>query len=152
MKKSLERSHHDDRDAQFMFINGAVNDFHAAGQPTISVDTKKKELVGDFANGGREWHPSGRPEQGLSHDFPSWAKGKAIPYGIYDICRNEALVNVGIDHDTSAFAVESIRRWWRLLGIQAYPDTKQLLITLSARVFAATGIHPVGEPSSRDER
>jgi hypothetical protein len=131
-KKSLERRHHDDRDAQFTFINDAVKEFHAAGEPTISVDTKKKELVGDFSNGGREWHPSGRPEEVLSHDFPSDAQGKAIPYGIYDIARNEALVNVGVDHDTSAFAVESIRRWWRLLGLQAYPDADRLLITADA--------------------
>jgi len=131
-KKSLERRHHDDRDAQFTFINGAVKEFHAAGEPAISVDTKKKELVGDFSNGGREWHPSGRPEEVLSHDFPSDAQGKAIPYGIYDIARNEALVNVGVDHDTSAFAVESIRRWWRLLGLQAYPDADKLLITADA--------------------
>ncbi len=131
-KKSLERRHHDDRDAQFMFINEAVKEFHAGGEPAISVDTKKKELVGDFSNGGREWHPSGRPEQVLSHDFPSDAQGKAIPYGVYDIARNEALVNVGIDHDTSCFAVESIRRWWRLLGLQAYPNADRLLITADA--------------------
>ena len=132
VKKTLERRHHDDRDTQFYFINGAVKDFHKARWPAISVDTKKKELVGDFFNGGREWHPSGRPEEALSHDFPSDAEGKAIPYGIYDIARNEALVNVGIDHDTSAFAVESIRRWWRSLGVQAYPDAEQLLITADA--------------------
>ena len=131
-KKSLERRHHDDRDAQFMFINEAVKEFHAGGEPAISVDTKKKELVGDFSNGGREWHPSGRPEQVLSHDFPSDAQGKVIPYGVYDIARNEALVNVGIDHDTSCFAVESIRRWWRLLGLQAYPNADRLLITADA--------------------
>lgn len=128
-KKTLERRHHDDRDAQFIFINGAVLDFQAAGHPVISVDTKKKELVGDFMNGGREWHPAGQPPLVLSHDFPSDAEGKAIPYGVYDIERNEALVNVGVDHDTSVFAVESIRRWWRVLGCLAYPDATELLIT-----------------------
>ncbi len=131
-KKTLERRHHDDRDAQFIYINGAVTDFHVAGNPTISVDTKKKQLVGEFANGGREWHPTGQPTRALSHDFPSDAEGKAIPYGVYDIERNEALVNVGVDHDTSAFAVESIRRWWALLGSKAYPDSKELLITADA--------------------
>lgn len=131
-KKSLERRHHADRDAQFTFINGAVKDFQAAGEPVVSVDTKKKELVGDFKNGGREWHPTGRPPLVLSHDFPSDAEGKAIPYGVYDIERNEALVNVGIDHDTSAFAVESIRRWWSFLGSHAYPNATELLITADA--------------------
>ena len=131
-KKTLERRHHDDRDAQFIYINGAVSDFHAAGKPTISVDTKKKELVGDFSNAGREWRPTGQPEEVLTHDFPSDAEGKAIPYGVYDIERNEALVNVGVDHDTSAFAVESIRRWWSHLGLKAYPQSKDLLITADA--------------------
>lgn len=131
-KKTLERRHHEDRDAQFTYINGAVSDFQKAGNPTISVDTKKKELIGEFHNGGREWHPSGRPPLTLSHDFPSDASGRAIPYGVYDIERNEALVNVGVDHDTSAFAVESIRRWWQNLGKQAYPESTQLLITADA--------------------
>lgn len=131
-KKTLERRHHDDRDAQFTFINGAVRDFQKAGDPAISVDTKKKELVGEFHNDGREWHPSGEPPLVLSHDFPSDASGKAIPYGIYDIERNEALVNVGVDRETSAFAVESIRRWWHHIGQQAYPDATKLLITADA--------------------
>jgi len=131
-KKTLERRHHDDRDFQFIFINGAVKDAHAAGEPAISVDTKKKEIIGDFFNNGREWHPTGQPPLALSHDFPSDAEGKAIPYGIYDIERNEALVNIGVDHDTSAFAVESIRRWWVHLGTQAYPNAKSLLITADA--------------------
>lgn len=131
-KKTLERRHHDDRDAQFTYINGAVEDFQKAGQPAVSVDTKKKELVGEFHNEGREWHPSGEPPLVLSHDFPDDAEGRAIPYGIYDIERNEALVNVGVDHDTSAFAVESIRRWWAHLGRHAYPGAKNLLITADA--------------------
>ena len=131
-KKTLERRHHDDRDAQFTYINGAVQDFHAAGDPAISVDTKKKELVGEFSNGGREWHPSGAGPQVLGHDFPSDAVGKAIPYGVCDIGLNEALVNVGQDRDTSAFAVESIRRWWDLIGSKRYPDSDDLLITADA--------------------
>lgn len=131
-KKTLERRHHDDRDGQFIYINGAVKEFLGAGDPAISVDTKKKELVGEFANRGREWHPSGKPPEVLGHDFPSDAVGKAIPYGIYDIGLNEALVNVGVDRDTSAFAVESIRRWWDLIGSQRYPDSKNLLITADA--------------------
>lgn len=128
-KKSLERTHHDDRDAQFVYINGAVKDFHQEGEPAISVDTKKKELVGEFKNPGREWHPTGEPSLVLSHDFRKDAEGVAIPYGIYDLARNEALVNIGVDHDTSAFAVESIRRWWFTLGQVAYPDATKLLVT-----------------------
>jgi len=131
-KKSLERRHHDDRDAQFMYINGAVRDFQAAGDPAVSVDTKKKELVGDFRNDGREWHLTGEPPLVLSHDFPKDAEGKAIPYGVYDIERNEALVNIGVDHDTASFAVESIRRWWHHVGQQAYPNSTDLLITADA--------------------
>lgn len=127
-KKTLERRHHDDRDSQFTYINGAVSDFHAAGQPVISVDTKKRELVGDFKNGGREWFPRGTPNEALSHDFRSDAEGVAIPYGVYDLGRNEGFINVGVDHDTSAFAVESIRRWWFTLGKAAYPDATKLLI------------------------
>ncbi len=132
VKKSLERRHHDDRDAQFIYINGAVNDFQADGNPAISVDTKKKELIGDFSVSGREWHPSGQPPLALSHDFPTDALGKAIPYGVYDLERNDALVNIGVDRDTSAFAVESIRRWWFTVGQQAYPNADQLLITADA--------------------
>lgn len=128
-RKTLERRHHDDRDPQFEYINGAVRDFHEAGEPAISVDTKKKELVGDFKNAGREWQPTGQPEAVLSHDFPVDSLGKAIPYGVYDLHRNEALVNVGTDNDTPAFAVESIRQWWRTMGQAAYPDATKLLIT-----------------------
>jgi len=131
-KKTLERRHHDDRDAQFSYINAATREFQAAGNPVISVDTKKKELVGDFYNGGREWQPSGKPVEVLGHDFPHDAQGKAIPYGVYDIERNEALVNVGVDHDTSAFAVESIRRWWEVLGAKAYHTSNEILITADA--------------------
>lgn len=128
-KKTLERRHHDDRDPQFEFINGAVREFHEAGEPAISVDTKKKELVGDFANAGKEWQLTGQPEEVLSHDFVVDSVGKAIPYGVYDLHRNEALVNVGTDNDTPAFAVESIRQWWGTMGHSAYPDATKLLIT-----------------------
>ena len=129
VSKSLERRHHDDRDAQFTYINGAVREYQSAGNPAISVDTKKKELVGEFKNGGREWQPTGRPEQALSHDFPCDANGKAVPYGVYDMGRNEGFVNVGASHDTSAFAVESIRQWWDQMGREAYPESKRLLVT-----------------------
>jgi transposase len=128
-RKTLERRHHDDRDPQFEFINGAVRDFHEMGEPAISVDTKKKELVGDFENAGKEWQPSGQPEEVLSHDFPVDSVGKAVPYGVYDLHRNEALVNVGTDNDTPAFAVESIRQWWRTMGQTAYPGATKLLVT-----------------------
>ncbi len=131
-KKTLEHKHHPDRDGQFTFINGAVKDFQARGAPTISVDTKKKELVGEFANAGREWHPKGQAPKVLGHDFPSDALGKAIPYGIYDIEKNEAMVNIGVDHDTAAFAVESIRRWWYHMGRTRYPDARELLVTADA--------------------
>jgi hypothetical protein len=127
-RKVLERRHHDDRDAQFAYINGAVGDYFKAGNPVVSVDTKKKELVGDFGNAGKEWQPTGDPEKVLSHDFRSDAFGKAIPYGVYDIHRNEAMVNVGIDHDTPAFAVESIRQWWITMGRPFYPHSDRLLI------------------------
>ncbi len=98
----------------------------------ISVDTKKKELVGDFRNGGREWQPRATPEKALVHDFPDDAIGKAIPYGVYDMARNEAWVSVGRDHDTPEFAVASIRRWWKMMGQRAYPEADQLFITADA--------------------
>lgn len=98
----------------------------------ISVDTKKKELVGDFKNAGKEWQPAGQPEKVLVHDFPDRSIGKAIPYGVYDMARNEAYVSVGRDHDTPAFAVASIRRWWKTMGQRAYPDAKELFITADA--------------------
>ena len=104
----------------------------AKGRPVISVDTKKKELVGEYRNGGREWQPKGTPEKVNVHDFPEAGVGKAIPYGIYDVGRNLGWVNVGRDHDTASFAVESIRRWWRALGAALYPQAKQLLISADA--------------------
>jgi hypothetical protein len=131
-RKSKEGSAHPERNEQFEYINATATDFLNRKQPVISVDTKKKELVGDFKNGGKEWQPKGIPERVLVHDFPSDAEGKAIPYGVYDMARNEAWVNVGKDHDTPTFAVASIRQWWNLMGKEAYPNAEELLITADA--------------------
>ena len=128
-RKTLEGASHPDRNAQFEHINEAVTTQLKRGQPAISVDTKKKELVGRFKNGGRAWRPQGNPEQVKVHDFLDPAKGKAIPYGVYDLGRNLGWVSVGVDHDTAAFAVATIRRWWRELGRKHYPRAKSLLIT-----------------------
>ncbi len=130
--KSREGAAHPDRNAQFEFINATAENFMQQGQPVISVDTKKKELVGDFRNKGQEWQPKATPEKTLVHDFPSDALGKAIPYGVYDMGRNEAWVSVGNDHDTPTFAVASIRQWWKTMGSQAYPGGKELFITADA--------------------
>lgn len=130
--KSREGTSHPDRNAQFEFINATAMDFLERKQPVISVDTKKKELVGDFKNNGREWQRKGNPEQTLVHDFPQDATGKAIPYGVYDMGRNEAWVNIGRDHDTPAFAVASIRRWWNAMGKRSYPESEELYITADA--------------------
>jgi len=132
VRKSNEGSSHPDRNAQFEYIAKTVSDYQQRGQPVISVDTKKKELVGDFKNSGLEWQPKGDPERALVHDFPSDAEGKAIPYGVYDLSRDEAWVSVGKDHDTPAFAVASIRQWWRTMGCRSYPDASKLLITADA--------------------
>jgi hypothetical protein len=132
VRKSREGTSHPDRNAQFEFINSTVEDFQSRDQPVISVDTKKKELVGDFKNGGREWQPKGEPEKVQVHDFPGDAVGKAIPYGVYDVTRNEAWVSVGTDHDTPAFAVASISQWWRTMGRKVYPQARELLITADA--------------------
>jgi hypothetical protein len=128
-RKTREGASHPDRDRQFEHINEQAQSFQAAGQPVLSVDTKKKELVGDFANGGREWQPSGEPEQVRVHDFIDKELGKAIPHGVYDIGRNEGWVTVGTDHDTAAFAVQSVRNWWTIMGRATYPDATDLLIT-----------------------
>jgi hypothetical protein len=127
--KTREGASHPDRDAQFAHINAAVKAMIAAGQPAISVDTKKKELVGDFKNAGREWRPKGEPELVRVHDFKDKQLGKAIPYGVYDIASNQGWVNVGIDHDTAQFAVSSIRSWWQHLGRDRYPAATRLQIT-----------------------
>jgi hypothetical protein len=131
-QKTKEGAQHPDRNAQFEHINRRVIQQQAARQPVISVDTKKKELVGDFKNAGREWRPQGKPRRVRVHDFLLPQKGKAIPYGVYDLSRNQGWVNIGIDHDTAAFAVNSIRRWWRTMGRPAYPKARSLLITADA--------------------
>ena len=128
-RKSLEGAQHPDRDAQFQYINQKVQEYLALHQPVISVDTKKKELVGDFKNGGRELQPKGHPEKVRVHDFEIKGLGKAAPYGVYDLGSNAAWVSVGVDHDTSSFAVESIRRWWQMRGRLTYPKAQRLLIT-----------------------
>jgi hypothetical protein len=127
-RKRKEGPQHPDRDAQFRYLNRQEASFRASRDPVISVDTKKKELVGAFKNGGRTWRPQGEPYEVEVHDWPSRAKGKAIPYGVYDIQEDRAVVNVGISHDTAEFAVESIRRWWRLDGRQRYGSARRLLI------------------------
>jgi len=128
-RKVREGSEHPDRDSQFRYIYELVKAFQTSNQPVISVDTKKKELVGDFKNGGREWQPKGRPEPVRVHDFADKTLGKVNPYGVYDQTANAGWVSVGTDYDTAAFAVESIRRWWHRMGQQTYPQAKRLLIT-----------------------
>ena len=132
VQKTREGGQDPDRNAQFEHINTTATQFLERQEPVISVDTKKKELVGDFKNGGREWQPKATPEEVLVHDFPQDASGKAIPYGVYDMGRNEAWVSVGRDHDTSEFAVASIRQWWKMMGQSAYPQAKALFITADA--------------------
>ena len=127
--KTVEGRQHPDRDAQFRYITTQVSAFQGSGDPVISVDAKKKELVGNFANNGAEWMPAGAPERVNVHDFADPDLGKATPYGIYDVTANTGWVNVGTDADTGAFAVESIRRWWHTVGRAAYPDSTRLLIT-----------------------
>ena len=130
--KTIEGRQHPDRDAQFRYINGQVRGHQDAGDPVISVDAKKKELVGEFGNPGRQWRPGGQPVAVRDHDFASEAEGKAIPYGIYDLAANTGWVNVGTDHGTAAFAVESVRRWWKGAGSTDYPSARRLLITADA--------------------
>jgi transposase len=128
-RKTREGSSHPDRNAQFEHIDRRVRSFQRRGQPVISVDTKKRELVGDFKNNGREWHPKGQPEQVRVHDFRDPDLGVAIPYGVYDVTCNQGWVSVGVDHDTAAFAVETIRRWWRRMGAGMHAGARELLIT-----------------------
>jgi transposase len=128
-RKTREGDDHPDRDAQFAYINQSVTAALAAQEPVISVDTKKKELVGDFKNAGREWRPQGEPEEVRVHDFLIKELGRAVPYGIYDLAANAGWVSVGVDHDTAAFAVQTIRRWWHDIGCKRYPDAKRLTIT-----------------------
>jgi transposase len=128
-RKTMEGGSHPDRDAQFEYIHQKVKQFQKGCQPVISVDTKKKELVGQFKNQGRQWRPKGRPEEVLVYDFESLGRGKVTPYGVYDLSQNKGWVSVGVDKDTAAFAVESIRRWWKTMGKKVYPRAKRLLIT-----------------------
>lgn len=131
-RKAREGAEHPDRDAQFEYINKEVCRFQRQRQPVISVDAKKRELVGDFRNGGREWRPKGQPERVRTHDFRDGDLGVAIPYGVYDQSDNSGWVSVGIDRNTAEFAVETIRRWWSHMGAEAYPTAKRLLITADA--------------------
>jgi hypothetical protein len=131
-KKTREGEDNPDRNDQFLYINNQVKRFLQAGQPVISVDTKKKENLGNYSNVGREWCPKGKPIETKMHDFPDKELGKAVPYGVYDIGRNEGWVNVGISHDTSQFAVNSIRRWWTRMGSDRFPNATRLLITADA--------------------
>jgi hypothetical protein len=128
-RKTREGGAHPDRNAQFAYLNDQVRRRQQRGQPVISVDTKKKELVGDFRNGGREWQPGGRPEEVRVHDFQDQELGKAIPYGVYDVTNNQGWVSVGIDHDTAYFATATIRRWWQKMGAARFPAAKGVLIT-----------------------
>ena len=128
-RKTKEGKDHPDRNAQFQHINTSVLTFQERGQPVISIDTKKKELIGEFRNGGREWQPQGEPEEVLVHDFMDKELGKVIPYGVYDITENQGWVSVGIDHDTARFAAQAIHRWWKKMGSKRHRSAKELLIT-----------------------
>jgi len=130
--KTIEGSDHPDRNAQFEYINAQTKKFLRQDVPVISVDTKKKELVGNFSNGGQEWQPQGEPERTLLHDFPDKELGKVIPYGIYDVGQNQGWVSVGIDHDTAEFAMDSILSWWKHMGCKTYPEATELLIMADA--------------------
>ena len=145
-RKTREGSDHPDRDAQFHYINDRVKEALAAGEPAISVDTKKKELVGDFKNGGREWRPQGTPEEVRVHDFIIPELGRAVPYGVYDIAGNAGWVSLGIDRDTAAFAVNAIRSWWKLMGRERYPRVRSQphhLSCFSTAAAAAPSIAPL---------
>jgi hypothetical protein len=130
--KSVEGAQHPDRNAQFEHINAKAQDCVARGVPVISVDTKKKELVGNFKNGGLEWQREGEPELVNVHDFPDHGVGKAIPYGVYDVAANDGFVSVGVDHDTPVFAVTSIEAWWKQVGVKRYPAAREIFITADA--------------------
>ena len=131
-RKTAEGRQHPDRNGQFNHINKRARAFQRGGDPVVSVDTKKKELVGDFANGGREWRPRGEPERVRVHDFKDAELGKAIPYGVYDLSADAGWVSVGVDHDTAAFAAETLRRWWRNMGAAAYAGSRRMLVTADA--------------------
>jgi Rhodopirellula transposase DDE domain len=128
-RKTLEGRQHPDRDAQFRYLNSLAQEFLTSGDPVISVDTKKKELVGRFTQAGKEWHPHGEPVEVSTYDFPDQADGKAIHYGVYDLTDNSAWVSVGVDHDTSVFAVGTLEKWWQQMGQDKYPTAHRILIT-----------------------
>ncbi len=128
-QKRMEGKTHADRNAQFEFINNKVKDFQVRFQPVISVDAKKKELIGRFSNSGREYQPKGEPEETEAYDFPSLADGKGVPYGVYDMTCNQGWVSVGTDHDTAQFAVHTIRQWWLQMGKDTYPHAEELMVT-----------------------
>jgi transposase len=128
-RKTKEGEDHPDRNAQFEYINARAMSFQHRGQPVISIDTKKKEIIGNFRNGGQEWQPQGEPTEVLVHDFMDKELGKAIPYGVYDIAENEGWVSEGIDHDTASFAAQAVGRWWKKMGAKRYRGAKELLIT-----------------------
>ena len=132
LRKTREGGAHPDRDAQFRYINQQVIAFQERGQPVVSVDTKKKELIGDFKTAGQEWQPEGTPEEARIYDFPDKDLGKVIPRGVYDLTWNEGWVSVGVDHDTAPFAAETLRRWWQEMGSEVYPEAQGLLITADA--------------------
>jgi hypothetical protein len=129
LRKTTEGAAHPDRDAQFRHISATVRAFQAQGQPVVSIDAKKKELVGDFKNGGREWQPQGQPERVRVHDFPDKTLGKVTPYGVFDLTANQGWVSVGTDHDTATFAVDTVQRWWEQMGAPLYAGATDLLIT-----------------------
>jgi Rhodopirellula transposase DDE domain len=131
-RKTREGASHPDRNAQFEYINRRVRAFQRAGQPVVSVDSKKRELIGDFKNAGQEWRPAGSPEEVRAKDFPDKRLGKVTPSGVYDLTHNEGWVSVGIDHNTSLFATETIRRWWCEMGAPLYPEANRLLVTADA--------------------
>jgi hypothetical protein len=138
-RKSQEGKQHEDRDAQFEHINAAAIEFQEGNAPVISVDTKKKELIGNFKNAGTDYRPAKCPDEVLTHDFIDKEKGKAVPYGIYDIGANQGWVSVGVDHDTSEFAVATITRWWIDVGKPRYPNARSIMITADAGDATATG-------------
>jgi hypothetical protein len=139
-RKTKEGNQHPDRNEQFEYINRQSLKFMGKGEPVVSVDTKKKELVGNFANKGREWRPKGKPLEVLVHDFMDKELGKAIPYGVYDVKENEGWVSVGIDHDTAEFAAEALWRWWRKMGRKRYGETKKILIMADGGGATGAGV------------
>jgi len=145
--KNVEGNQHVDRDAEFTYLGDQATAFTAAGDPVISVDTKKKELIGNFSIGGREWEPQGEPTKTSVHDFIDKTLGKVAPYGVYDIAADTGWVNVGTDADTGAFAVESIRRWWKTMGSSTYPGASRLMITADSGGSMGRGCG-CGKPNS----